>query len=458
MNVLKDTIIAISTPIGYGALGIVRLSGPRSLPIAQKLFKQKKIKEIRGNPRRLILGNLFDFRHGQSFDEAYLAFFPKPNSYTREDMVEISCHGSPVILEEVVRLGIKAGARHAHPGEFTLRAFVNGRLDIIQAEAVNDIITAASLEQAKISFRQLDGRLSRKIGSLRLQLVHLLSEIEASIEFPDESLPITVKKVSRDLAAVISAVKNMVESYSIGKSMREGLTLAIVGKTNVGKSTLFNAILERERAIVTPYPGTTRDYLEERVKIKNSLFRLVDMAGLSRPSHPVEEMGIKKGKKLAAQADGILLVFDSSKLESPEDLALVKKFGSKKTILVFNKTDLPARIDKKRIRMQAKEASSVEVSALTGKNLEQLKKEIHEVFVPSPINGEEVILHFRQKLILEKIAGQLERGLELLQSGYPEDVYVEEIRQASLFIGRLTGEIMAEDVISDIFSRFCVGK
>ena len=458
MNVLKDTIIAISTPIGYGALGIVRLSGPRSLPIAQKFYKQKIIKEIRGCPGQLILGNLFDFEQGQRFDEAYLVFFRKPNSYTREDMVEISCHGSPVILEEIIRLGIRAGARHAQAGEFTLRAFVNGRLDIIQAEAVNDLITASSLEQVKISFHQLDGHLSRKIGSLRLQLVRLLAEIEASIEFPEEGLKITAQKVSRDLEAVISSVMSMVESYSTGKSMREGVTLAIVGKTNVGKSTLFNALLERERAIVTPYPGTTRDYIEERLKIKNSLFMLVDMAGLGRPSHPVEEMGIKKGKRLAARADGLLLVLDSSRRETAEDLALVKKFRGRKTIVVFNKSDLPVKIDKKRIRRQGQEGPWVDVSALTRKNLDKLKKEIHGFFVPSPKKGEEVILHLRQKLVLEDIAGRLDRGLELLRTGYPEDVYVEEIRRATLLIGSLTGEIMPEDVLSDIFSRFCVGK
>jgi len=256
MNVPKDTIIAISTPFGYGGLGIVRLSGGRSLPIAQKLFKQKNLKEIRGNPGRLILGNLFDFEKGQSFDEAYIAYFPKPNSYTREDMVEISSHGSPVILAEILRLGIRAGARHAHPGEFTLRAFLNGRLDIIQAEAVNDLIMAASLEQARISFRQLEGGLSRRITALRSSLIRLLAGIEATIEFPEEGLPVTSQKVRGDLDAVIRSVENLVKSYDSGKGLREGITLAITGKKNVGKSTLFNALLGKERAIVTPYPGT----------------------------------------------------------------------------------------------------------------------------------------------------------------------------------------------------------
>lgn len=254
---LEDTIIAISTPFGYGGLGIVRLSGKKSLLITKKIFKSKK-KNIKIQPHRSILGNLYHFEQKEFFEEAYMTYFPKPYTYTREDMVEITCHGSPVILEETIRLGIKAGARHANPGEFTLRAYLRGRIDIIQAEAVNDIIQASSYKQVKISFNQLEGSLSKKITSLRNQIIHLLSQIEAGIEFPDEGLRISAKQISYTMKKTIHSTKKLIESYDLGKTLTESITLAITGRTNVGKSTLFNSLLEKDRAIVTPFPGTDR--------------------------------------------------------------------------------------------------------------------------------------------------------------------------------------------------------
>ena len=292
---LEDTIIAISTPLGYGGLGIVRLSGKKSLPIAKKLFKSKKKKD-QIPPRHPILGNLYHFEQKEFFEEAYLTYIPSPHTYTREDMVEISCHGSPVILEEVVRLGIKAGARHARPGEFTLRAYQRGRIDILQAEAINDIIQAPSYRQVKISFGQLGGSLSKKIASLRHQIIHLLSQIEASIEFPEEGLRISAKQISKTMEKAIHSLTKLVESYNLGKTLSEGLTLAIAGRKNVGKSTLFNSLLQKKRAIVTPYPGTTRDYLCDKLNINSSIFTLVDMAGFGSPLHPAEKEGIKRAK------------------------------------------------------------------------------------------------------------------------------------------------------------------
>jgi len=291
----EETIIAISTPLGYGGLGIVRLSGKKSLSIAKKIFEPKK-HSAKIQPRRPILGQLYDFEKGDFFEEAYLTYFPQPHSYTREDIVEISCHGSPLILEEVVRLGIKAGARHASPGEFTLRAYLSGRIDLLQAEAVNDIVQASSLKQAKISFKQLEGSLSRKITSLRKNIIHLFSQIEAIIEFPDEGLRISPKMILKTIDHSIEGLKRLIESYNLGKALSEGLTLAITGRPNVGKSTLFNSLLEKERAIVTPYPGTTRDYLLESIKIKDSLFTLIDMAGMAIPSHPRKRRNQKRKK------------------------------------------------------------------------------------------------------------------------------------------------------------------
>jgi tRNA modification GTPase len=454
---LDDTIIAVSTPLGHGGLGIVRLSGKKSLSVAKKIFKPKK----RGSkimPRRPALGYLYNHEQKDYFEEAFLTYFPKPYTYTREDMVEISCHGSPVILEQLVRLGIKEGARHADPGEFTLRAYLNGRIDILQAEAVNDIIQAASYKQAKISFKQLEGSLSNQISSLRAQIIQLLSQVEARIEFPEEALRTSTKRMQNTLEKAIYSVNSLVESYNLGKTLAEGVTLAIAGRANVGKSTLFNSLLERERAIVTPHPGTTRDFLMESIRVKDSIFTLIDMAGLGSPLHPVEKEGIKRGKKLASQADGILLLLDVSAKEMPEDFKLIEKFRDKKILLIFNKIDLPLKMNTGRVKKQAGQIPNIEISALKGTNLKKLKERIHNLFIPDLEEENEIILHLRQKLILDEILDSLIEGQNLLKQGYPEEIYAEEIRKAIPLIGQLTGEIRADDIINNIFSRFCVGK
>ncbi len=247
---LNDTIIAIATPPGQGALAVIRISGPESLSVAGKIFRPK------GNQGfaawRLVQGWLVNWEYDENYDEATAVYFPAPRSYTREEMVEIICHGSPVILEETVRLGLKAGARLAHPGEFTLRAYLHGRLDLLQAEAVNDLIRATSLRQARLSFRQLEGQLSRKIENLRAEMVSLLSLLEAAIEFPEEGLNINLEEIREKIKEVQEEVNRLVKSYDLGKTLMEGVKLAIVGRANTGKSTLFNALLERERAIVSP--------------------------------------------------------------------------------------------------------------------------------------------------------------------------------------------------------------
>ncbi len=454
---MEDTIIAISTPLGYGGLGIVRLSGKNALAIAKKLFKPKKSK-AKILPRQSILGKLYNFEQREFFEEGYLTYFPQPHTYTRENVVEISCHGSPVLLEEIVRLGIKAGARHANPGEFTLRAYLNGRIDILQAEAVNDLIQAASLQQAKISFKQLQGSLSRKILNLRKKIINLTSQIEASLEFPEENLRISPLKISKAMDKTIQSINKLIGSYKLGQTLREGIKLAITGRANVGKSTLFNSLLQQDRAMVTPYPGTTRDYLQERLPIKEAIFSLIDMAGLTNSSHPIEREAIRRGKRLAAQADGILLLFDTSRQETAEDLKLLSQYKSKRLLVVFNKIDLRSKINKNKIMSQAQAIPSVEISALKGTNLERLKDLIHKFFVPTPNQEQEVILHFHQKLLLEEILSCLARGRGLLDQGYSEEFYVEEIRKAISLMAKLTGEIKVDEIIDNIFSRFCVGK
>ena len=454
---LDDTIIAVSTPPGEGGIGILRLSGGNALDVARRIFRAKK-KSGRMTAQLAVFGNLFDFESGEALDDAYLLYFPGPHSYTRENVVEISCHGSPAVLEEGLKLGVRAGARLARPGEFTLRAYLHGRIDIIQAEGVNDLIRAGSAKSAKMAFRLLEGRLSRKIEWLREQIIEVLSDIEALIEFPDEPLPLDKMNVGAALGQLIDFVERLVSGYDVGKALSDGVSLGIVGRANVGKSTLFNAILEDERAIVTPYPGTTRDYLKERIQIKDAHFNLVDMAGIGRPSSKIERESMRRGRKIAAEADGRLLVLDTSKKEDPEDIALLGEFQRKKSLLVFNKIDLPRKMDVARVKERFPRLTATEISALKGTYLEDLRENIYKVFAPQLADREDVIFHLRQKVLFDEMLVNLKNGLALLLGGHSEEVFAEEIRKIIPIIGQLTGEIRTEEVIDNIFGRFCIGK
>ena len=455
---LEDTIIAVSTPPGVGGLGVVRLSGRGAVAVAGRIFRAGA-KPGRPFPaRRAVLGRVIGRGGREVVDEAILTYFPAPHSYTRENIVELSCHGSPVILAEVVRLGVAAGARPARPGEFTLRAYANGRLDILQAEAVDDLVRAASLTQALISVRQLGGSLSGRVSRLKEKLVRLAARLEAAIEFPEDGLRLAASGHVRAVEPLIGEVSRLVASYSSGRALREGVTVAITGRTNVGKSTLFNALLEEDRAIVTPYPGTTRDYLKEELVIDGLIFHLVDMAGLGKAAHPVERKGILRGQTIARGADGLLVVIDGSRRPGPEEERLVGRFRGKKAILVVNKSDLPARVSPRELKTLAGAAPVVKVSALKGTNLDRLRTEVRRVFGPAEGVDDEVLLHARQRDALAGILAALEEARRLLLAGGSEEVAAEEVREAVALVGRLTGEVRAGDVLDGIFGRFCVGK
>jgi tRNA modification GTPase len=455
---LEDTIIAISTPPGFGGLGIVRISGKKALAVAGRIFRAKGRPGRSVPVGRAVLGAVFDPKGQGRLDEAFLTYFKAPRSYTREDVVELSCHGSPAVLDAVLRLGVKAGARPAGPGEFTLRAYLNGRLDMLQAEAVNDLIRSVSLTQARVSAGQLDGGLSRRVQRLRGKLISLLSQVEAGLEFPEEGLRTGTARDRRALASLAGEVDRLVAGYEAGRALGEGVTLAITGRTNVGKSTLFNALLEEDRAIVTPFPGTTRDFLREKLVIDDIVLHLVDMAGLGRPAHPVERTGIARGQRIAREADGLLLVLDASRRVSPEDERLIRKYRGKKMIVVLNKTDLPRKADKLRIAGLAPEAPLVEISALKGRNIDLLRQEIRRVFVPRIGKEADLILHARQKDLLVAMLDALKRADRHLARGGSEELAAEELRRAMPLVGELTGEVRIDEVIADIFGRFCVGK
>jgi tRNA modification GTPase len=456
--VLEDTIIAIATPPGFGGLGVVRISGKKALAVAGRVFEAKSGGKRPFPVRRPVFGTVCDPERRAALDEAFLTYFKAPRSYTREDVVELSVHGSPAVLEGILRLGTKAGARLARPGEFTLRAHLNGRLDIIQAEAVNDLIRSVSLTQARISSRQLGGSLSRRISRLRGRLISVLAAVEAGLEFPEEGLRSGRSAWRRSLAAAVSDIERLVRSHEAGRALSQGVTLAIIGRTNVGKSTLFNALLEEDRAIVTPFPGTTRDFLREELVIDGVVFHLVDMAGLGPAAHPIERRGIARGQRIAREADGLLLVLDSSRAWSGEDERLVRKYRSGNAVLIRNKIDLPGKMDREKIQAIAGASPIVEVSALKGKNIDALRQVIRARFVPRSPEAEEIVLHARQQNRLQEALEALRRAERLLAGRQSEEVPAEEIREALSSIGELTGEIRAEEVLEEVFGRFCVGK
>ena len=457
-GMLEDTIIARATPPGFGGLAIVRISGRKALAVAGRIFEAKTGRKKPFPARKPVFGAIRDPKSGASLDEAFLTYFKAPRSYTREDVVELSVHGSPAVLEAILALGVKAGARLARPGEFTLRAYVNGRLDIIQAEAVNDLIRSVSLDQARIATRQLAGSLSRRVSRLRKRLISLQSGVEAGLEFPEEGLRTGPAAARKTLAALIAEIERLVGSFETGRLVREGVTLAITGRTNVGKSTLFNALLEDERAIVTPFPGTTRDYLRETVLLGDMVFHLVDMAGMGEPAHPAEKRGVALGRKIAREADGLIVVLDASRKWSPEDERLLKGFRDKRSVIVINKTDLPRHLDGKKVGALAGGSPVLEISALKGRNLDPLRRTLSARFSPRPQAGEETILHERQRDRLRGILEALRRADALLAGRHSEEMPAEEIRTAIGLIGELTGEVRTDEVLAEIFDRFCVGK
>ncbi|HOF82585.1 MAG: tRNA uridine-5-carboxymethylaminomethyl(34) synthesis GTPase MnmE [Acidobacteria bacterium] len=454
---LAETIVAVSTPPGCGGIGVVRLSGPAALKIARTLFRPKKDRRG-GEPGRAVLGEVVDPADRRPFDEGFLLHFRAPRSFTGEDVAELHLHGSPVILEEVVRLAVRRGARPALPGEFTLRAFLNGRIDFLQAEAVDDLVRSASLARAKSAFRTVNGALSRKAAAVRREIIGWVAQLEADIEFPEEGRPAAKKHYIDKIDKIYLEVDRLVRSYEMGQALGRGVTIALVGRVNSGKSTLFNGLLEEPRAIVTPFPGTTRDFLRETVRINDASFLLVDMAGLGRAGSPIEREGIRRGKKIAAEADGLLLLLDGSRRLSASDAALIESYRSRKIILVLNKTDLPEKTTPAEVTRRFPDLPVAAVSALRGDGLDVLRKMMYDVFFPLIPGRDIIVLRERDKLLLEEIAARLLRAKEMIASNQPIELAAEEAREIVTLTGRLTGEIRPDDILDDVFSRFCIGK
>ena len=469
----KDTIAAISTPIGIGGVGIIRISGSGSASIARQVFrrispKTKTESYINSNrtskgilPRRLHYGYIVDPENQAVFNEVLIAYMPSPNSYTREDVIEIQSHGGSAALKSILEIVLRNGARLSEPGEFTRRAFLNGRIDLSQAEAVIDIIQAKTDASLRIANRNLDGDVGKAVREMRRVLLEIQVEVEAHIDFPEDveeklDEKAIQSKLSRDVLSPMTAV---LDGYRHGHLLREGAKIVILGRPNVGKSSLLNRILQRERAIVTSYPGTTRDSLEESISLFGLPAVIVDTAGWRNTDDPVEKIGIDRTRDLAQTADLILFMVDAGTGVVPEDNDIFLKIQSKKNILVINKADLLTGEHYIDIPGWWNHSEVLYTSARFGHGLENMKERIYKTLM---CNGnlpeDEVVPNLRQKNLLERAQRALEGILKSLSDQIHPELIAMDIQEAMEALGEITGDSVKPDIIDQIFSRFCIGK
>ena len=457
---MSTTIASISTAPGIGGIGIIRMSGAQTFEILEKIFKQKnpqKIEDIKGYTIKY--GHIVD--NEKIIDEVLVSYFKAPKSYTTENMCEINSHGGTVILKEILELCLKNGAELAEPGEFTKRAFLNGRIDLAQAESVIDIINAKSEKEAKSSINQLEGFLSRDISEIKQGILDVLVNIDVTIDYPEYDTPEVQKKEIKDmLENTINKLSRLEKSFDNGKIIKDGIKTAIIGKPNAGKSSLLNAILKEDRAIVTALAGTTRDTIEEFVIVRGVPLKLVDTAGIREAVDEVEKIGVEKSIKQAQDADLEIAIFDSSKPLDAEDLEILNLIKNKKTIILLNKTDLKQVISEDNDRLTSVTSNILKISALNKTGIEELYDKISEMFNLDEINldNEVLITNLRHKNIISKAKENALNAKNALENNMPIDIIAIYIRQILDDLGEITGEVVTEDIINEIFSKFCLGK
>ncbi len=446
---LVDTIVAISTPAGRGALGVVRLSGSQARPIADRILSP-----VSWSPWQAHVAELLD-RDGHLVDQVVATFFASPRSYTAEDLIEISCHGSPVVLRHAVERSLEAGARLAEPGEFTLRAFLNGRIDLPRAEAVRDLIEATTLYQARIAAQQTCGSVSRRIAPIKEQLLELIALLEAGIDFAEDDVSVApAGEILRRLDPILAGVRQLAASFQYGGLVRQGLTLAIVGRPNVGKSSLFNRLLEQDRAIVTDIPGTTRDLVSEISNIGGIPVKLYDTAGIREGTGLVESLGIERSYQAMADSDLTLVTIDLSQALDPQDEALIARARSQARCLVAgNKSDLTGGIG-------LPDCVDVPVSALTGEGIQRLREAILEAVAPNRALEVETgfITSLRHEQLLNESSAWLDKARVAVEVFIPHEMLLLDLYAALRPIDAITGATTADDILNRIFSTFCIGK
>lgn len=454
---LFDTIAAISTPKGEGGIGIIRISGDKSFEILDKIFKPK-------NPNKDL--GFYQFNYGfihdgeKVIDESMVVRMKAPKTYTCEDVVEINCHGGQFVTQKVLELVLKNGARHAEQGEFTKRAFMNGRIDLSQAEAVMDLIQGKTEKSISLSLDQLRGDLRDKINSFKKALLDITAHVNVVLDYPEEGIDDPLPVELRDnLEAVYEEATRLIESYDKGKKIKEGIKTVIVGKPNVGKSTLLNSLLREERAIVTHVAGTTRDVIEEVINIKGIPLVLVDTAGIRQTDDIVENIGVEKSKEFIEKADLVLLVLDASRELEDEDREVINQINEnhKKVIVLLNKIDLERKIDLDEYNFE----NIVEISAQKNVGIEDMEEKIYSFIVDEKVEDSSeklIITNVRHKTALEKTKDAIRNIFETINMGLPMDLISVDLKEALDSLSEITGEISSEDILDHVFGNFCVGK
>lgn len=459
----SDTIVAISTPPGRGGIGIVRLSGPQAIEIASGLLRLRDpLQHTQAQFADILDPDATPGETAKRLDEAVVTFFQAPNSYTREDVIEIAAHGSPVVLETLVRACVERGARLARPGEFTERAFLSGRIDLTQAEAVRDLIDAQTLYQAKIASEQMEGALSRRIHPIKQALVDLIAQLEAGIDFAEDDIDLmSAADIGRRTEAVAAPLSALAASFEYGRLVRDGFSLSIVGRPNAGKSSLFNRLVQRERAIVTATPGTTRDLVTERVALGGIPLDLIDTAGLRASEDEAEKLGIQKSREALAEADMVLIVLDATAEKlTPDEIHVLEQMRNRRAIVVLNKTDLVrGRAANNVLQSFDKSPRPMETSALTGEGIEELRKKILGLM---RVDGGEtesgLMTNLRQQQAVTEALLALKNCESALAANVPHEMLLLDLYAALRQLDALTGDTTADDILNLIFSTFCIGK
>ncbi len=453
----QDTICAVSTPPGAGGIGIIRISGSAAIGIASTIFRPHRHKDLMIAPSHALhYGHVFDPASSENVDEALVSVMHAPATYTREDVVEINCHGGMMPLLRTLGLLVAAGARQADPGEFTKRAFLNGRIDLAQAEAVMDIISAKTDLSLRAANEQLSGGLSGEIAALRDRMLSLIAAVEAGIDFPEEDIETgTGQPLADDVGLLLAGVESLLSGYTYGRILRDGFATAIVGKPNVGKSSLLNALLKQNRAIVNEVPGTTRDVLEEYLNIAGVPLKILDTAGIRHSHDVVEQEGVRRSIAAIGSADIVLLVLDGSQPLTAEDQRVMDEVKGKHVIAIINKSDLSRKLE------QLNEPQvQVSVSCRSGEGLDSLKRAISDQVKQGTINSREHVwaVNQRHKTALEQTKASLQKALESITSGLSPEFIALDLRGALDSLGLIIGATYTEDILERIFNDFCIGK
>ena len=456
----EDTIAALSTPFGIGGIGVIRISGSNSFEIIQKIFiSSKSINDAASHS--VIYGKITQPITGEVIDEVLVLKMCKPNTFTREDIIEIHCHGGIVVVDRILTLLYKLGARPAEAGEFTKRAFLNGRIDLSQAEGIIDLINSKTVESSRAAVNHLEGKLAKKLQSSRNRLIELLADIDVTVDYPEHDIEeITGEKVEAGLKEIKQELLGLADTFDRGRILREGINIVIAGRPNVGKSSLLNQLTGNARAIVTDIPGTTRDIIEEFVNIKGIPAKITDTAGIRDTQDIVEQIGVDKAYKAIENADLVIMMLAADTGITPDDAELIEKLTGRKSIVVINKIDLVSNEVLESLRSALSGRIVLEASVLNDKGIDNIEDTIADMFFKGKISqsDEVLITNIRHKSLVDKAIHDIDQAVDAYQTGMPLDIIAIDIKNAAENIGQITGESITEAVMHNIFSRFCIGK